>query len=229
MMSTMMAASAHLRPGRRPGRRPGFSVDDIAQAALAVGFDNLTMTAVAERLGVKHSSLYRRIRGRDELVTAAMDRAVRQVDWPRPDGDWRRYLERTADAIWNLFTTYPGMATQIRELPRTPPSVTRLFYATVVELTRHGFDDESAVLIVDTVVDLAADVYLGGERLSGDHAADDAVRLRLRESWAGEPSDASAARFAPIIAGIIEGDHREWFHRKLALVLDGAETRRKTR
>lgn len=223
----MKAVSQHLRPGRRPGRRPGFTLDDIARAALAVGFADLTMTAVAERLGVRHSSLYRRVRSRDELVSAAIDRAVRDVEWPRPEGDWRRFLERTADAIWDLFLTYPGMSDQVRDLPRIPPTVMRLFFATAEELTRHGFSPESAVLVVNTIADLATDVHAGWERLSGAGTDPATTRAALRDRWvAPHADDASAARFAPVMAKIIEGDPRDWFHRKLALFLDGAETHR---
>lgn len=228
MMGAMTAVPAHPRPGRRPGRRPGFSLDDIARAALAVGFRNLTMTAVAERLGVKHSSLYRRIRGRDELVAVAIDRAIRDADWPPPEDGWRRYLERTADVIWDLFAKYPGMATVVRDLPRTPPSALRLFYTMAGELTRHGFSPETAVLVANTVIDMAADVYLGWERLSPQTDADPSTaRALLRERWAAEPADdAVTARLAAAVAEVIEGSPREWFHRKLALFLDGAERHR---
>ncbi|TDR31097.1 hypothetical protein DES43_1361 [Aquamicrobium defluvii] len=44
-------------PTAKPGRPPRISHRTIAEAALEVGFDKLTMVAVAERLGVDHSSL----------------------------------------------------------------------------------------------------------------------------------------------------------------------------
>ncbi|MFF3437121.1 TetR/AcrR family transcriptional regulator [Streptosporangium sp. NPDC002721] len=155
------------RSGPRRGRKPTFSLHDVAEATLAVGFRDLTMNAVADRLGVKHSSLYRRVPSRDALVTAAMDLAVRRADWPEAGDDWRAYLESTADAVWGIFAAHPGMAEQIRDLERTPPAITHAFYATVRELTRFGFPPGLAVLAVDTVTDLAADVYVGWERLSG--------------------------------------------------------------
>ncbi|MBB5132138.1 AcrR family transcriptional regulator [Thermocatellispora tengchongensis] len=216
------------RAGPRPGRRPTFEIADIAEAALAVGFRDLTMTAVAARLGVKHSSLYRHVPSRDDLLIAAMDLAVRRVEWPEPDAGWRVYLERTGDTVWEVFAAHPGMAERVRELPRTPPAVIRLFYKTAHALTGFGFPPRLAVLAVDSVVDLAADVYVGYEQLSRRHDVPEggtagALDL-LRESWAARPEPESAA-LAEIVREVIEGDPREWYRAKLALLLDGTATR----
>ncbi|GIH23371.1 hypothetical protein Aph01nite_16810 [Acrocarpospora phusangensis] len=214
-----------LRPGPRPGRRPSFSLDDIAEAALAVGFRDLTMVSVAARLGVRHSSLYRRVSGRDELVVAAMDLAVQRACWPGPGADWRAYLEETADVVWGLFAAHPGMAEAIRDLPRTPPSVTRVFYGTAHALTRFGFEGDDAVLVVDTFVDLAADVYAAGERLVRVRDEDGlTARDLMRASWEAGPAEPDAA-FAAVVRQAIDGEPYDWFRKKLALVLDGAASR----
>ncbi|MEV8635729.1 TetR/AcrR family transcriptional regulator [Streptosporangium sp. NPDC051023] len=217
------------RPGLRPGRRPGFSLDDIAEAALAVGFRNLTMSSVADRLGVKHSSLYRRVPSRDDLVIAAMDLAVQRADWPVPGKDWRAYLEETAHVIWGLLAAHPGMAGLIHDLPRTPPSVTRIFYATAHELTGMGFTPRDAVLVVDTLTDLATDVYTGWERLVRERDTASGERTtgidQMRESWSGEHAAPEAAPFAAVLGAVIDGDPYDWFRSKLALFLDGAATR----
>lgn len=227
MMMGMSATPA--RPGLRPGRRPSFSLGDIAEAALAVGFHDLTMASVADRLGVKHSSLYRRVPSRDDLVIAAMDLAVRRADWPQAGSDWRAYLEETADVVWDLFAANPGMAGLIRDLPRTPPSVTRVFYATARELAGFGFGPQDAVLVVDTLTDLAADVYVGWERMSRERMTASGGRTtgieQMRESWSGEHAVPEAVPFAAVLRTIIDGDPHDWFRDKLALFLDGAATR----
>ncbi|WP_436756684.1 TetR/AcrR family transcriptional regulator [Streptosporangium sp. V21-05] len=235
----MSAVPAHSGPRR--GRKPTFSLLDVAEATLAVGFRDLTMNAVADRLGVKHSSLYRRVPSRDALVTAAMDLAVRRADWPEAGDDWRAYLESTADVVWGIFAAHPGMADRIRDLERTPPAITHAFYATVRELTVFGFPPGLAVLAVDTVTDLAADVYVGWERLSGSRPGgkreereeregqqereEPTRRDLLRETWAGEGVAPDMAPFAGIVRDIIEGDPHDWFRAKLALFLDGVRAR----
>ena len=183
------------------------------------------MTTVAERLGVKHQSLYRHVRGREALVIAAMDMAVRAVEWPRPQGRWRPYLEGVAAEIWGLFARHPGMAGEVRAVSRTPAAVTEVFYTTAAELARLGFTDGDAVLIVDTIADLAADSYLGWERLTRPRRGGPVTLDLLRETWAGDHQQPAARPYAVVIREILDGEPRLWFDRKLALVLDGAAAR----
>ena len=49
------------RLGRPTGPRPGFSRDDVVDAALELGIADFTLTAVAKRMGVAVSGLYRTI------------------------------------------------------------------------------------------------------------------------------------------------------------------------
>jgi AcrR family transcriptional regulator len=67
---------------RRRGRPPRISRDDIVDAACELGIENLTMAAVAERLGVTHQSLYGWVRDRDELIDLVSDRLIRQPTPP---------------------------------------------------------------------------------------------------------------------------------------------------
>ncbi|WP_433046732.1 TetR/AcrR family transcriptional regulator [Dactylosporangium sp. CS-033363] len=203
-----------LRDPRPPGRPPTISADDIARAALEVGFHALTMATVAQRLGVKHTSLYRHVRNRDALLVAAMDLAVRSADWPSPGPAWRPYTEAVAGRVWELFARYPGMASTIRTVSHTPPAVTDVFYRTARHLASLGFSDADAVLVVDTLTDLAADTYTGWERMTA------AQHSNLREVWS-----TSQDAYAPIVRTIIDSDPRDWFEAKLALLLDGAATR----
>jgi AcrR family transcriptional regulator len=62
------------------GRPPLADRELILRAALEIGFAGLTMTAVGERLGVSHSTLYNYFRNRGELTMAAVD----SIDWPEP-------------------------------------------------------------------------------------------------------------------------------------------------
>ncbi|HYF73636.1 MAG TPA: helix-turn-helix domain-containing protein, partial [Nocardioides sp.] len=75
------------RPSRAPGRPPrraGLSPDRIAQAALEVvdteGLDALTVRAVAARLEVAPSALYKHLAGMDALLDLVLDRIVSDVD-----------------------------------------------------------------------------------------------------------------------------------------------------
>ena len=69
------------KPETKAGRPARISRNAIAEAALDIGLGNATMVAIAERLGVDHSSLYRHVKGRDDILSAAIDAAVGRVDW----------------------------------------------------------------------------------------------------------------------------------------------------
>jgi len=77
---------------RRRGRPPRISRDHIVDAACEVGIENLTMAAVAERLGVTHQSLYGWVQDRDELIDLVSDRLIRRIEIlpPADPADWRR-------------------------------------------------------------------------------------------------------------------------------------------
>ena len=69
-----------MRVGRKPGPPASLTRDDVARAALAEGVLTMSMPAVARRLGVSHSTLYRYVHDRDDLVLAALDLAVREFE-----------------------------------------------------------------------------------------------------------------------------------------------------
>lgn len=85
----------------RTGRRPVLSRQRIVEAAIAIGFEGLTVRALAGRLGVAHSALYRWVRSRDELLDLVSDALLERVT-PEPEEeatDWRAWL---ADLAWAI-------------------------------------------------------------------------------------------------------------------------------
>ena len=89
---------------RRRGRPPRISRDDIVDAACELGIENLTMAAVAERLGVTHQSLYGWVQDRDELIDLVSDRLIRRLEIKPPDdpADWRDSLRSYANGLRRL-------------------------------------------------------------------------------------------------------------------------------
>ncbi|POC78525.1 TetR family transcriptional regulator, partial [Vibrio vulnificus] len=57
------------------------------------------MSTVASSLGVKHSSLYRHVGSRDDLVTLAIGLLAWEANWPEPNEGWRRYVEQLTDVM----------------------------------------------------------------------------------------------------------------------------------
>ncbi|MFI6532108.1 TetR/AcrR family transcriptional regulator [Nonomuraea sp. NPDC050547] len=202
--------------GRPRGRPPRITRPAIADAALAVGFDNLTLATVGERLHVSHSALYRHVTDRQELVILAIDRAMQRAEWPRPTGDWRADLRAQAWAIWRLLDAHPGLIQEFLRLTRFPSQIMVRFGAAVRLLVSCGFTPERAFLAVDTVFDLTVDVFGRGQQMDRP-AADGPVRVATADAWA----DGVGPEIEALMRAALNEPAATWFDRKLTLVLDG--------
>jgi AcrR family transcriptional regulator len=93
-MSTTSSSDPDSRPivRRSAGRPRRLTLAQILDAAIATGLDDLTMKAVAERLGVQVAVLYSYVSGREELVRLAAQRASGEAHFPIDRGqDWRAF------------------------------------------------------------------------------------------------------------------------------------------
>ncbi|WP_449064261.1 TetR/AcrR family transcriptional regulator [Planomonospora algeriensis] len=206
--------------GRPRGRPARITRPSIADAALHVGFENLTLSTVAERLQVAHSALYRHVADREDLVILAIDRALRHVAWPEPTGRWRTDLTEQAGVLWRLLEAHPGLVREFLKLTRFPEEIMARFGASVRQLIDYGFTPENAFLAVDAVFDLTVDVFSRGKQLDAP-AGDADVRTSTADAWAEAVGDA----VAPIMRTALSEPAALWFGRKLDLVLDGVAVR----
>ncbi|MBM7411324.1 AcrR family transcriptional regulator [Clavibacter michiganensis] len=174
------------RRAGRVGRPARVSRRLIAEAALEVGLSTLTLTSLANRLGVDHSTLYRHVASRDDIVLLACDTAIARMDWPTvpdspaarlaaaDDTSWRTYLEQAVERIWDMYDRHPGLASAIHHLDTAPDQVVLRFTGAIRDLMRMGFAEAEAVLVLDTVLDIGVESYVGWERVlaAGVGAAD---------------------------------------------------------
>ena len=213
-------------PTRRQGRPARISRQDIAATALAIGLDTVTLASVAERLGVDHSSLYRHIRSRDDMVVAAVDHAVGSVVWAVSKEDWRSYLADVAHAAWDLYMRYPGLAEAIRRHSTTPTEIIVTFTRTCRQLEAFGFAPDDAMVIVDSIMDMTCDSAAGWWWLSQKEDEGNTVGDSMRRSWhAANMATDGLDRHVAAMAQVIAGDPEDWWRRKLEILLDGAEAR----
>jgi AcrR family transcriptional regulator len=86
-------------------------------AALEFDLDALTMRALAQRLGVTHSTLYGWVAGKAELLalisTVTIEKVVPQTD--PVDGDWRGWLAGVAWRLRDELRSAPGHAGRLRD------------------------------------------------------------------------------------------------------------------
>ena len=196
--------------------------EDIARAALDIGLDAATIKAVAAHLGMDHSSLYRHVKSRDEIIAAAADLAVAELDWRAPEGDWQARLERLSDALWSLYERHPGLAVAFREMEVMPPAGIRGFAEAVAQLQTEGFRLEDAILAVDTLVDALTDCFIGWQRFARPGFDGASLADAMAVHW--EKAALSDVEHASQIRGMIavmRGSPREWWLKRQRLILDG--------
>lgn len=213
---------------RRRGRPPTVDRTRIAEAVLDVGFGGLTYAAVGERLRVSLATLFRHVRGRDELSRLGLDLAVRRHAWPGLDGPWRDVLEQWAVATWQLWAQYPGAATEVSR-GVVPPAVVQLSDQVSAALLHAGFTPGNAVRAVDLVFDLATDSRRGADAFDEAGSDDDGTMRQLVEAqWRTAALDdlvpfAESVAIRSAMDDAIRADPFAWFTGKLQVVLSGIE------
>lgn len=185
------------------------------------------MSTVASSLGVKHSSLYRHVGSRDDLVTLAIDLLAWEANWPEPNEGWRRYVEQLTDVMWEMYESFPGLAPELQRLASTPPSVICIFAAGSEALIDFGFEEQQAVLIMDLVSDLTIDSYMNAYRLRRSALKplkpESVVNSRFIESPPGPLKIKNLAGLEHLLGLAFSTDGKAWWQRKRDVLLDGIE------
>lgn len=156
-VGTVVAAGA----GAGPAARPAPSVGDVVRAAMTVadaeGLGGLSMRRIATDLGIPTMSLYRHVRGREELLTRMLDAvyASAPLPDPLPDG-WRARAEVCARTMWGAFQRHPWAAhvmsmTRPQIVPRGVPH-TEALLAAFDAISGQAFD-------IDTRMHLTVSVF----------------------------------------------------------------------
>lgn len=126
----------------RPAR---ISRTAIAEAAHEIGLEELTLKAVAERLGVGVPSLYHHIGGREDLLQLAAEQAVRRLHLPDDHGQhWAVWLLEWAVYNRDAFVAQPGLLVRFLTGGIDPELVRRSAEGIRAVLERQGFDPAEA-------------------------------------------------------------------------------------
>jgi AcrR family transcriptional regulator len=211
----MLAAvtSARTRPAKPPLTRAG-----IVATALAVctkdGIAAVTMRRVARELDTAAASLYVYVADREELVAAAHDLAVADVELPTSrDGDWRARLELLVGRAAAALAGHGDIAVVGLTGAAPGPAALRVVDELVRLLRVAGLADQACAWAVD---------------LLGKHIAAAALDLRTGDAEAGRVGAALAALPAgslPALESIADaltaGDPTTRAAWKLRVLLDG--------
>jgi AcrR family transcriptional regulator len=94
----------------RLGRPARYTVDEVLDAAERLPFEQLTMTALAQELGLVTSALYRYVRDRDDLLAQLRARLAPLLPSPDETLPWDEWVAAAASGIYDLVLAHPVIA-----------------------------------------------------------------------------------------------------------------------
>ncbi|WP_082964627.1 TetR/AcrR family transcriptional regulator [Mycobacterium sp. E796] len=136
------------------GRPPVISLDDILETATKlagqVGVGALTMSMLAESLGVTAAALYHYIRNREALVALVVDAALNRVKEP-PPGPWDLRLRTFERSVRKELRRIRLMLPETFEAGKPRAAYQRLFETGVKILSETGAGTQEVMLAYATV------------------------------------------------------------------------------
>ncbi|WCN81344.1 TetR/AcrR family transcriptional regulator C-terminal domain-containing protein [Micromonospora sp. LH3U1] len=156
----VVTGSEPTTPGRgaradvRRGPTRGVTRDQVVRAAMEIadaeGLPALSMRRIATELDVPTMSLYRQVRGKEQLLLLMADAAFAAHRLPHtfPPG-WRAHLELLCRLQWSIYRRHPWLA-QVISLTRplmAPHAVAHTEWA-LRALAGHGLDPHTQLHLV---------------------------------------------------------------------------------
>ncbi|MFE2144532.1 TetR/AcrR family transcriptional regulator [Streptomyces sp. NPDC059456] len=166
------------RDRRRP-RQGGLTLDRITAGALELadreGLEALTMRRLGEHLQVRHTSLYRHVASREELLIETVDHMLGEIRLPELRGDWRAGLERGAREFRRVLAAHPAVVPLLTAGQLLGPNALRAREHALGQLLAHGWGPRSAVHVYLTVTHFVIGAAVldsgGAARTAGQRAA----------------------------------------------------------
>ena len=226
------------RLGNPTGPKPRFSRADVVEAALALGIADFTLTAVAGRLGVAVSGLYRTISSREDLLAACLERVATQMDLAHPGTTWQDAIRAHAESMWNLLEQYPGLAGVVVSVPWAHQLFAGPFAQAHQSLVDRGLDPEDAGVVLDFVGDTVITMHAQIDQAApspgaaGERGGDDQERQANRANRPTGMEEASrfaSTRTRPMPAVLTPDEswiQRGGLDRKIEIIIRGVEASR---
>ncbi|WP_293348792.1 TetR/AcrR family transcriptional regulator [Mycobacterium sp.] len=178
---------------RQGGRPPLITLDDVVAIGRDLGMRRLSINAVASRLGVTATALYRYVEGRWDLERLVGESLLAELDLrDDPTADTAEHLLSFAVQLRDFTAGHPGLATYLQVLFPRGDAGRRLLAAEVAALSRRGYSAEAAILlssaVATLVISLAAREESNAGATGGDHATGfEAERDAIADRLAGDP------------------------------------------
>jgi AcrR family transcriptional regulator len=101
------------RSGKVMGRPRRLTLVAVVEAASKIGLEDLSMSALAARLGVGIATIYTYVDSREELLRLVAARRAWRPHLVETNQHWSEVVRSHAAGIFTLFSTEPGLLAQV--------------------------------------------------------------------------------------------------------------------
>ncbi len=109
------------------------------------GYEQITIRAIANEMGVAPMSLYRHIRDKDDILDEVVDRLLARQWRPRSDSsDWKEWIGEAADRLHRFLVDQPAALHVFLDHPVVSPSNVARMQAMMEVLRDELLDEERA-------------------------------------------------------------------------------------
>lgn len=141
---------------RTRGRPAKLDFDQIIEAALGLGLQNLTMTRLANRLGVGMATLYHHVSGIDAVTEAVADQLINDTDVMlsnSADPDLKSFLYEAGTRLREMFSAAPGFAAIANRSPRLRGRILAVHEKATAKLVELGLGPGQALMVIRVLAD----------------------------------------------------------------------------
>lgn len=141
---------------RTAGRAQRITQDDIVRVGRELGMRELSVKAVAARLGVSATALYRHVENRWHLERLVGESILAELELrDDPAHDPMRHLLSFALQLRAFLLRHPGLAVYVQTLFPRGESGRRLLAAETAAMERRGYAVDAAIAVCGAVAELA--------------------------------------------------------------------------
>lgn len=210
---------------KRIGRPPRIDLAAIADAVLEIGFEDATMRRVADHLGVSVPGLYHYVKGRDDLLRVAAERALSRVELPEDSGQhWAEWLRSWARYIRGALASRPELVEHFAGGGLDDDRLLEVIGHALDVLQRDGFEPAAAMAAWEAVSSTALGSAVEDIREQVSSAAGRPWIARVFAALAKRPPDALPT-LRTLASGGVVPDRDEAFEERITTVLVGIATR----
>lgn len=182
-----MYPEASSQLARALGRPNKITRSTIVEAAGEIGLEDVTMSLVAERLGVSVGALYRHVRNRAELLGLVVEAELRRGLIPEDTGQhWSDLVREYARMLFERFAQNPALISEYASGGFPPANEVDMMEAYLTAMHRRGFAPDCAIELIRDVRAIAI----------GSAVVASAMGASRRGADAGEDVDAIFAERA---------------------------------